>query len=286
LRLAGRFLAAIALVAVVAFCGAFLLIRHAVNDGRVPVAASTDQLFAPGAPHTVMAVWAHPDDEVTSAGTLARLAHDGARVTLVYFTHGEGAHFTGFSPDQLYRMRPEEAKAAGRALGIQDVVVLDYGDGKLPRADADRARADLSALIAARRPSTVISFDERVGYYGHPDHAQVGRWTAEVIRAGMADPGYPVKRLYQATLPAPAIALARKYIAAFRNHYPADPAKGLPPPTLAVPIASQAAAKRAVLEAHSSQVKVIDDVQPGGRKLPAWLYYRIFDREYFALAAG
>jgi len=285
LKLVGKVLAAIVLVAVVAFGGAVLLVRHAVNDGRVPVAASTDQLFAPGAPHVVMAVWAHPDDEVTSAGTLARLAHDGARVTLVYFTHGEGAHFTGFTSDQLYRMRPEEAKAAGRALGIQDVVVLDYGDGKLPRADADRAKADLSALIAARRPSTVISFDERVGYYGHPDHAQVGRWTAEVIRAGGADPGYPVKRLYQATLPAPAIALARKYIAAFRNHYPADPAKGLPPPTLAVPIASQAAAKRAVLEAHSSQVKVIDDVQPGGRKLPAWLYYRIFDREYFALAA-
>jgi hypothetical protein len=29
---------------------------------------------------------------------------------------------------------------------------------------------------------------------------------------------------------------------------------------------------------------VIDDVQPYGRKLPPWLYYRLFDREYFALA--
>ena len=287
MRLAGRILAAVLLVAVVALAGGLLLVHHAVNDDGVPVATSTDQLFAPGAPHTVMAVWAHPDDEVTSAGTLARLAHDGARVTLVHFTHGEGAHFTGFSAAQLYRMRPEEAKAAGRALGVQDVVVLDYGDGKLTRADAGRAKADLSALIAARRPSTVISFDTRVGYYGHPDHAQVGRWTAEVVRAGMAaDPGFPVKRLYQATLPAPAIALARRYIAAFRNHYPADPAKGLPAPTLAVPIAAEAAAKRAVLEAHRSQVKVIDDVQPGGRKLPSWLYYRLFDREYFALAAG
>ncbi len=287
MRLAGRILAAVLLVAVVALAGGLLLVHHAVNDDGVPVATSTDQLFAPGAPHTVMAVWAHPDDEVTSAGTLARLAHDGARVTLVYFTHGEGAHFTGFNAAQLYRMRPEEAKAAGRALGVQDVVVLDYGDGKLIRADAGRAKADLSALIAARRPSTVISFDTRVGYYGHPDHAQVGRWTAEVVRAGMAaDPGFPVKRLYQATLPAPAIALARRYIAAFRNHYPADPAKGLPAPTLAVPIAAEAAAKRAVLEAHRSQVKVIDDVQPGGRKLPSWLYYRLFDREYFALAAG
>jgi LmbE family N-acetylglucosaminyl deacetylase len=265
----------------------FFALRHAVNDDNVPVVASTNQLFAPGAPHTVMAVWAHPDDEITSAGTLARLAHDGAKVTLVYLTHGEGAHFTGYSRDELYAMRPEEAKAAGRALGISDVVVLDYGDGKLPAADALKAKADLASLIATRRPSTVFSFDERVGFYGHPDHAQVGRWTAEVVRTGMAtDPAWPVARLFQATLPAPVIALARKYISAFRTHYPADPSKGLPAPTLAVPIASQAAAKRAVLEAHRSQVKVIDDVQPLGRMLPSFLYYRLFDREYFTLAAA
>lgn len=282
----GLSLAVTALGLVLMLIGGFLMVRHAVNDAGIPVAATTLNLFAPEAPRRVMAVWAHPDDEVTSAGTLAQLAHDGAQVTLVYFTHGEGAHFTGFTSDQLYRIRPEEAKAAGRALAIKDVVVLDYGDGRLTHANAVQAKADLCALIAARRPSLVISFDDRVGYYGHPDHAEVGRWTAEVVRAGMAHPGYPVKRFYQATLPAPAIALARKYILAFRNHYPADPALGLPRPTIAVPIAASAAAKRAVLDAHHSQVKVIDDVQPGGRKLPGWLYYRVFDREYFTLAAG
>ncbi len=255
-----------------------------MNDDSVPKAASTAALFAPRAPKVVLAVYAHPDDEITAAGTLARMAAEGASVTILYFTHGEAAHHTGFTADQLYRMRPEEAKAAGAALHAT-VVVLDYGDGKLPRADGARAKADLAALIATLRPSTVISFDERVGYYGHPDHAQAGRWTAEVVRGGMATPGYPVKRLYQATLPAPVIKLAREHIAAFRDHYPIDPAKGLPPPTVAVPIAAEASAKRAVLDAHTSQAKVIEDVQPYGRKLPPWLYYRLFDREYFTLAA-
>ena len=270
----------IALIAV----GGFLVLRHAVNDASVPAVSSTDALFPPGAPKTVLAVWAHPDDEITAAGTLARMAAEGASVTLVYFTQGEAAHHTGFTAAELYRMRPLEAQAAGAALHAH-VVVLDYGDGKLPAADGVKAKADLSRLIDKLRPSTVISFDERVGYYGHPDHAQVGRWTAEVVRAGMATPGYPVKRLYQATLPAPVIKLAREHIAAFRDHYPTDPAQGLPTPTVAVPIAAQAYAKRAVLDAHKSQVKVIDDVQPFGRKLPPWLYYRLFDREYFTLAA-
>jgi LmbE family N-acetylglucosaminyl deacetylase len=282
LRRLAKLLAGLVGLVVAAVLAGFVLINHALNDGRIPTIASTADLFAPGAPRTVLAVYAHPDDEITAAGTLSRMAAEGAKVTVVYFTHGEAAHHTGFTAEQLYQMRPQEAKAAGDALHA-NVIVLDYGDGKLTRADASRAKNDLAALIARLKPSTAISFDERVGYYGHPDHAQVGRWTAQVVREGMATRSYPVKRLYQATLPQPVIRLAQKAIAAFRNNYPKSPAQGLPTPTIAVPIASQADAKRAVLDAHKSQVKVIDDVQPYGRMLPPGIYYRLFDREYFAL---
>ena len=34
----------------------------------------------------------------------------------------------------------------------------------------------------------------------------------------------------------------------------------------------------------ASQAKVIADVRPYADRLPHWLYYRLFDREYFALA--
>lgn len=285
-RALGRILLASVLavgVALVASGAAFAWLRHAVNDAHVP---QSSDLVPAGAPRRVMAIWAHPDDEVTSAGTLAELARQGAQVSLVYFTHGEAAHHTGYSREQLWRTRPQEASRAGRAIGAASVTVLDYGDGRLTQAPGDRAEAELRHLIAARRPSVVISFDERVGYYGHPDHAQVGRWVADVVRAGSSDPTFPVRRLYQATLPAPVIALARRHIEAFRDHYPAPPAPGLPAPTVAVPIAREASIKRAVLDAHRTQMKVIDDVQPFGRKLPPWLYYRLLDHEYFALAGA
>ncbi|HRD47914.1 MAG TPA: hypothetical protein PLF78_15720, partial [Caulobacter sp.] len=56
----------------------FLALNHTVNDPDVPVAKT---LLVKGAPKTVLAVWAHPDDEITSAGTLARLAkEEGARL--------------------------------------------------------------------------------------------------------------------------------------------------------------------------------------------------------------
>ena len=282
LRVSSRVVTAVAFITVISLVAStaiFLWLRHAVNDSHVPQASD---LVPAGAPRRVMAVWAHPDDEVTSAGTLAQLVRQGVQVSIVYYTHGEAAHHTGYSREQLWRMRPQEAAEAGRAIGARSVTVLDYGDGELVGAPGERAKTELRRLVAVQRPSVLISFDGRVGYYGHADHAQVGRWVADVVRAGSPDPTFPVRRLYQATLPASVISLARRHIAAFRDHYPPPPAPGLPAPTVAVPIARQASIKRAVLDAHRTQIRVIDDVQPFGRKLPAWLYYRLLDREYFA----
>jgi hypothetical protein len=80
------------------------------------------------------------------------------------------------------------------------------------------------------------------------------------------------------------IALALKLVSAFRNAYPSDPERQLPAPSLAVRISAQTGAKRRLLDVHGSQAKVMADVQPYYQKLPGWLYYRLFDREYFALA--
>jgi LmbE family N-acetylglucosaminyl deacetylase len=262
----------------------FVVANSRVNDGDVPV---TDSLLVPGAPKTVLAVWAHPDDEITSAGTLARLAkEEGARVVLVYMTRGEAAKGLGYTAEQLATLRPLEAQAAGKALGAARVVVLDYPDGGLTGVDSAGAKAAIRKIVDEEKPSIVISFDEKVGFYGHPDHAQTGRWVRAVVDEGAAQPGFPVRRLYQATLPSSMIELALKLVDAFRTRYPREPAKGLPAPDVAIHIPSQAASKRAVLDAHTTQVKVIADVQPGYDKVPAWLYYRLFDREYYAVAVS
>ncbi len=262
----------------------FVIANARVNDGDVPV---VDSLLVPGAPRTVLAVWAHPDDEITSAGTLARLAkEEGARVVLVYMTRGEAAKGLGYTAGQLAALRPPEAQAAGKALGAARVVVLDYPDGGLTGVEATAAKAAIRKVVDEEKPSVVISFDERVGFYGHPDHAQTGRWVRAVVDEGAAQAGFPVRRLYQATLPRSMIELALKLVDAFRTRYPKDPARGLPAPDVAIRIPSQAASKRAVLDAHTTQVKIIADVQPGYDKVPAWLYYRLFDREYYAMAVS
>lgn len=253
----------------------FLFVRTRLNDGDVPVTAG---LFPPGAPLRAMAIWAHPDDEITSAGTFAAMTAAGADLVLVYLTAGEAARDTGYSREELAQVRRREAQAAGALLGASQVEVLDFPDGGLPATDPAAAKAAIAALVERHRPSVIVSFDETVGFYGHPDHVAVGRWVREVVEAGAPS----VRRLWQATLPRALIALALRLVQAFRDHYPQD--DGLPAPTAAVRIARQARAKRALLDVHASQAKVIADVQPYYDRAPAWLYYRLFDREYFALA--
>ena len=53
---------------------------------------------------------------------------------------------------------------------------------------------------------------------------------------------------------------------------------------MAVNIVAQGRRKRRLLDIHASQAKAIADVQPYADRVPHWLYYRLFDREYFALA--
>jgi LmbE family N-acetylglucosaminyl deacetylase len=250
-----------------------------LNDEDVPVASGLEG-------QRIMAIWAHPDDEITCAGTLALAARHGAEITLVYLTAGEAAKDTGYTREVLAEVRRKEAAAAGAMLGAKHVEVLDFPDGGLPATDGRKARAAISALIKRHAPDTLVGSDEQVGFYGHPDHVQAGRWLREVVEAGRRRKGFPVKRLYQVTLPKNLLALAMKLIDAFRNNYPTDPAKGLPAATMAVRITPAAATKRRLLDVHASQKTIIADVQPCYDRIPAWLYYRLFDREYFTLAVS
>ena len=272
------------LVLVVLALGAAAFVKHRLNDDRVPVAAS---LLAPDETPSLMAIWAHPDDEITAAGTLAMAGLFGhANVTLVYLTAGEGARDSGLSREELARVRRAEAQAAGSVLGARHTEVLDFPDGGLDDGWRGRAIGEIGALIDRHRPTCLISFDETIGYYGHPDHVCVGRWVRDIFEARRGDPEFAPRRLYQATLPANLIALARRHVSAFRDRYPEDPAQGLPGPTVAVRIGRAAGVKRRLLDVHESQARVIRDVQPYFDRVPAAVYYHFFDREYFALAAS
>ena len=171
----------------------------------VSPSAAAAQGAAPGAPvRTLVAVFAHGDDEGAVAPILARYAREGVQVYLVIATDGAqgGKHTSVARGPELARVRADEARCTAQALGIQPPILLGFPDGKLGDYVGDpsllyRLTQRVHQELERLRPDALITFGPD-GAVGHPDHRLVGNVVTQLVRAGA--PGVP-ERLFYATIP-------------------------------------------------------------------------------------
>ncbi len=170
----------------------------------------------------VMAIFAHPDDELDIGGILAGAADEGAQVVLVCATAGDQGGITEpalATRETLAQVRSHELEGSCRRLGIQHLHVGLFGDSgfrtstaparSLARARAQDVVARLVPLIRRHRPDAVITYGPD-GVYGHRDHTAIGAYaTAAFGAAGDRDlypePGlapWQPRRLFYLALPA------------------------------------------------------------------------------------
>ena len=151
---------------------------------------------------TLLAVFAHPDDEAFVGPLLSHYARQGVRVRLAIVTEGA----KGASPrlgiaagPGMARLRAEEARCSCRALGIEAPLLLGFEDGGLgktsdpPDGYLKQVEQKVRELLAQVRPDVVITWGPEGGY-GHPDHRLVGAVVTEAVQA-RAD-GAPSRLLY------------------------------------------------------------------------------------------
>ena len=166
-------------------------------------------------PRTLMAIFAHPDDEAFGVGgTLSRYASEGCDIYLVTATRGEAGGIAG--PDlatiaNLPYVREQELRCACETYSIRPPIFLDYMDGQLPIVHQGQAVGKLVRLIRDLRPQVVITFGPD-GVYGHYDHIAVHRWATIAVNlaadhdcfpdqlAGVCRP-HQVSKVYFRTLP-------------------------------------------------------------------------------------
>jgi LmbE family N-acetylglucosaminyl deacetylase len=132
---------------------------------------------------SLLAVFAHPDDEAYLAGGIMASATDaGRRVVCVTATRGE----LGFpdddprSVDERKALRSEELAACLAELGVTEHHWLDLPDGGGDDVDPEVPVARLAALIDEVRPDTTVTFGPDGQTY-HVDHMAVSRWTTEAV---------------------------------------------------------------------------------------------------------
>jgi LmbE family N-acetylglucosaminyl deacetylase len=149
---------------------------------------------------TILAVFAHPDDEsLACGGTLARASDAGARVVLLCASRGEHGSISdgALVPDgDLGRVRVHELRNAGVVLGISEITILDHPDGDLRWANVPILHNEIVMLIKRCRPDAIITFGED-GLYWHLDHIGIHERTyTAVLSLGEHAPP-----LYYVTMP-------------------------------------------------------------------------------------
>ncbi|MDI7277192.1 MAG: PIG-L deacetylase family protein [Anaerolineae bacterium] len=176
----------------------------------------------------LLAVIAHPGDELAIAGTLANHAEAGVRVELACATRGEVGMVAGERPPEERAAQAEHnLRCACRRLGVGEPHFLGYRDsgpgghaalepGTLATASACDVVRRLVHLIRAVQPQVVITFGPD-GIDGHPDHVLIGRLAAQAYgaagdleqfpRDGGPEPYLPAK-LYHFGLPRGLLQLA------------------------------------------------------------------------------
>jgi LmbE family N-acetylglucosaminyl deacetylase len=214
--------------------------------------------------HSLLAVFAHPDDEsLATGGLLARCAADGIRTSLLCLTRGGMGAADDIGRLRMGEARARELEAAGRELGLGAVTLLDYRNGFLPWVDKAGLEADIRRAIAESGADVVITFDED-GLYWHPDHIVLHeRTTAAVAQMGEHAPA-----LFYVSMPKGAMRAAWNAAMARIDGAPDQPpvppvvmgvevdAFGLftKPPTFTLDVSAFAVRKLHALRCHQSQV--------------------------------
>lgn len=150
--------------------------------------------------HTIMGVFAHPDDERIVGPLLARYAREGDHVYLVVSTDGSKGvrDYAGIpAGPTLARVRAGETRCAAEKLGIQPPIMLGLEDAGLNSFEAlDRLGRELTGLVEKLKPDVIFTIGPEGGT-GHPDHRLVGDVITEVVQR-ITDPNPPA--LYYASL--------------------------------------------------------------------------------------
>lgn len=118
----------------------------------------------------------HPDDiEIGAGATAAKLAAVGKEVCFLVCIDGRYGSANaprGITPDELAKLRAEEAQRSASAVGVHDVRFLGLSDGGF--YTTDELLRGIMRVIGEFKPDVVFAPDPCVTSECHIDHLNVG----------------------------------------------------------------------------------------------------------------
>jgi LmbE family N-acetylglucosaminyl deacetylase len=197
----------LATCAIVVAAAMFAALLYVLITTVVPLfeSAMFPVVSAQGTGKSLVAVFAHGDDETAAAPVLARYARAGVQVYLIIATDGAqgGLHTSIPRGAELAGIRADEVRCAASALGSQPPILLGFPDAHLGSYMEDPSRLfrlteRLQAELQRLHPDALITWGPDGGT-SHPDHRLVSSIVTQLVRAGA--PG-ATERLFYVSIPA------------------------------------------------------------------------------------
>jgi LmbE family N-acetylglucosaminyl deacetylase len=122
----------------------------------------------------VLVVIAHPDDETSCGGTIAKLTREQNEVVIAIATNGDkGTHTVNVSPQEISATRKKEMSNTAAILGVKDVIWLGFDDGTL-ESRKQEVKEMCFRVIRQEKPDVVLTFDPWKRWDVHSDHRTIG----------------------------------------------------------------------------------------------------------------
>lgn len=140
----------------------------------------------------VLVVMAHPDDcDFGAGGTIAQWTSQGIEVSYCIITNGDqGGEESGIPVDEMAKVRQQEQRDAGRALGVTEITYLNYRDGWL-MPSIELRKEIVKAIRIAKPDRMVVQSPERNWeriYSSHPDHLAAGETAIQAVYPDARNP--------------------------------------------------------------------------------------------------
>jgi N-acetylglucosamine malate deacetylase 2 len=229
-------------------------------------------LFVADTPTRALVVLDHPGQELAMAGTLAELEAAGAEVSLLALTAGiapDSSHVDGEAEQRL-----ADLTESAQRLGVDNVLPMPYPDGQTLMAEPMDAVDQISRAIDAVKPSILLTSADATE--GDAGAMAVGSYASTAAQRE----GSGVTRVWRATRSHHELAWNAR-LGGQSNFGEAPAAQA------AIRIDEQTQVKGALLDLYESiDADSMGSAYHAANTVPAWLYFRFWDREYFSIAFG
>ena len=235
------------------------------EPGARRVASLVDELGA----RSIVAVLAHPDDEIKICGLLADAGRRrDVTARLITAARGDGGMVSPeFPRATLAATREAEVRRHGAELGLAEQEVWPYDDAHLDDVPLAALTARVVERLRAWRPDVVVTFEPSTGFTAHPDHLRIGA-AATAAFCAVAGDAHPPRWLVYILAP-------RRAARLFGGERGRRVAALEPAPEYAVHVEPWLRVRG--WDAHRSQ----RDYVRRHAHLPAWLLYRLYDDEHY-----